>query len=241
MVREKFIKTINETIEQNPNFSISDFKIDQKKTNIRGIQIIVEIKYIYCEEFQMKINIPDSRSKFKDKYQEEEEDYNILCENCPGELKLIEQTNVKGINGVIKHLSEWLILIWEELMSIPTNREIQSLKDSVNELFGKIQDFDGQDFSVTEKTEFRNKLDDLERKFQENLKSQEIEKNDLETKLQFLHKEIEALKKTLDVFNKDKWYKSLASKVITWGSKSENQKMISNGMNLFNNILSDKN
>ena len=231
MVREKFIRTINSTIEQNVKFSASDFTVDQKKTSTRGIQTIVKIQFNYDDNYFMNINIPEKREFYKkNEYSDETVlDYSIECENCPGEIELIEKTNVRGSDGVVKHITNWLVLIWDELMSIPVNRELDELKKSVDDLFSQMKDVPNEHFSTLEQEDFKTKLDDLEKKFEENYKLQQLEKEDLESKLKTLHTEIDALKKTLKVFKKQNWFKSFGAKVMSWGAKPENQKMISNG------------
>ncbi|MCG8580818.1 MAG: hypothetical protein MI866_12925, partial [Bacteroidales bacterium] len=99
MVREKFLQTLNETIDVNPRFSFTDFTIEQKKTTSDRLSTIVRIQYNYEDKYCMVINIPDSRVKFKNRFDETELDYRITCEISPGELELIEKTDVRGISG----------------------------------------------------------------------------------------------------------------------------------------------
>ena len=241
MVREKFIRLINDTIDENPKFSFADFTVEQKKTTIRGVQTIVKVQYNYNDNYYLNINIPTSRTSFKKNDYSDEKviDYEIECEYSPGDIELNEKTNVRGTNGVLKHLSYWLNIVWDELMAIPVNREFNELKTSVDQLFGKMKNVSNEAFTKDERAEFEDKLDKLEKRFVDNLKSQELEKNELEEKLETLHSEIDSLKETLKVFNKKNWFKSFGAKILSWGAKPENQTMISNGAKIVKGFLNN--
>ena len=230
MIRQKFLRTINESIENTKRFSVTDFSIQNKKSSIRGVDIILEIKYLHRDDYYMKFFIPDSRSSITQKdYLNHEttiSDYIVECESCPGELKLIEKTRIIGVNNIIKNLNDWLSIMWDELMSIPINNEINKLKETVEILFEKVNDIPDEYFSENEKKDFEDKLITLEKKFQDNLSKQDFEKAELEKKLSALHTEIESLKETLSILKKQSWFKSLAGKILMWSSKPENQKMI---------------
>lgn len=239
MVREKFIRLINDTIDKNPKFSFADFTVEQKKTTIRGVQTIVKIQYNYNENYSLNINIPTNRTSFKknDYSNEKILDYEIECEYSPGDIEMNEKINVRGTNGVLNHLSYWLNLVWDELMAIPINREFNNLKDSVDQLFGEMKKVSNESFTQSEREDFESKLDELEKRFAENIKSQELEKQELESKLKTLHSEIDGLKKTLKVFNKKNWFKSFGAKILSWGAKPENQKMISDGAKIVKGFI----
>lgn len=244
MIRQKFLRTINECIENTKQFSVSDFSIQNKKSSIRGVDVILEIKYLHHDDYYMRFYIPDSRSLITQKdYLNQEtkiSEYVIECESCPGELKLIEKIHITGVDSIIKNLQNWLDIMWDEMMSIPINNKINKLKEKVDCLFEKVNDIPDEYFSDKEKKEFEDKLITLEKRFQENLGKQDLEKADLENKLEALHKEIESLKDTLSVLKKQSWIKSLAGKVITWSSKPENQKMIVDSAKMIKGFI-DKN
>ncbi|WP_233901212.1 hypothetical protein [Tenacibaculum piscium] len=239
MVKEKFIRILSDTIDKNPKFTFADFTITQKKTTTRGIQTIVKIQYNYNDDYFMNINIPETRTSYKKNNYSEETylDYEIECENSPGDIEMSEKNLVKGTNGVVSHLSSWLNLVWEEIIAIPINREFNNLKSSVEELYGQMKNVPDEEFSNEERIKYEKKLDNLEKKFTENLESQELEKKELEDKLSTLHSEIDGLKQTLKVFNKKNWFKSFGAKVLNWGAKPENQKMISNGAKIVKGFL----
>ena len=230
MIRQKFLRTINECIESTKRFSVTDFSIQNKKSSIRGVDVILEIKYLHHDDYYMKFFIPDSRSSIKKtEYLNHEtiiSDYIVECESCPGELKLVEKKKITGVNDIIVNLRDWLGILWDELMSIPVNNEINKLRETVERLFEKVNDIPNEYFSDKEKKDFEDKLNILEKKFQENLSQQNLEKVELEEKLKSLHKEIDSLRETLSILKKPSWFKSLAGKVITWSSKPENQKII---------------
>lgn len=239
MVREKFIRLINDTIDKNPKFSFADFSVEQKKTTIRGVQTIVKVQYNYEDNYYLNINIPENRSKYKkDDYSEETVlDYAIECEYSPGDIELNEKLTVRGTNGVLNHLSYWLNIVWDELMAIPVNREFNELKSSVDALFGEMKKVSDENFTVEERKDYEDKLSELEKRFTENLKSQELEKKEFDKKLNTLHSEIDGLKQTLKVFNKKNWFKSFGAKILSWGAKPENQKMVSNGAKIIKGFL----
>jgi hypothetical protein len=239
MVREKFIRLINDTIDKNPKFSFADFSIEQKKTTTRGIQTIVKVQYNYDENYYLNINIPSSRSSFKKNDYSDEKilTYEIECEYSPGDIELNEKITVRGTDGVLNHLSYWLTLVWDELMAIPINRDFSNLKDSVDELFGEMKKVTDESFTQNERDDFEKKLDELEKRFADNITSQQFEKQELEDKLETLHSEIDGLKKTLKVFNKKNWFKSFGAKILGWGAKPENQKMIADGAKIVKGFL----
>jgi len=241
MVREQFIQLLNETIEESLEFSYLDFTITQTKTQKRGFKTIVKIEYSYSSEYFLEIKIPEERVNFKQNNYTDETilDFQIICENSPGEIELLESTTVQGTKGVIRHLHTWLDLLWSELMAIPINRDIEELKNNVDDIIIKMGNIEG-DFTKEEKESILQKLEGLENKFVENLKSQELEKEDLESKISMLHKEINSLKKTLPILKKKNWIKSFSAKVLNWSAKPENRKMLSDGTKIIKGLINNE-
>ncbi|MBL1280020.1 MAG: hypothetical protein COA33_007105 [Fluviicola sp.] len=239
MVREKFIRLLNDTIDKNPKFSFADFTIEQKKTSKSRVQTIVRIQYNYNERYFLIINIPDERSSFKknDYSDEKTLDYQIECEYSPGDIEINENIYVRGTEGILEHLSYWLEIVWDELMAIPVNREFKNLKSTIDDLIGQMNNVPNEDFSTEERKDFEGKLNDLEKKFKKNLELQELEKSELENKLDILHSEIDGLKQTLKVLNKKNWFRSFGGKILSWGAKPENQKMISDGAKIVKGFI----
>lgn len=239
MVKEKFIQILYDTISKNPKFTTADFSIDQKKTNIRVFQTIVKITYKYDNNYYFTINIPETKSNIKkNEYSDETiSDYIIMIENSPGDIELVEQTKVYGTKGTVNHLSEWLILVWDEIVSIPMNREFEKYQKTVDEFLSQMKNIPNEVFSENERIYFEKKLDDLEAKFLKNLEEQEIEKTDLESKINLLHSEIDALKQTLKVFNKKNWFRSFTSKMFNWVLNPNNQKVLKNGTEIIKGFI----
>jgi len=225
MLRQKFINTINETLSKNPKFSVSDFKIEQIKTSLRGIKTILKIKYIYANNYYMNIKIPENKT---DLY------YEIICENSPGEIELIEKTIVEGTEGVVNHILNWLDLLWDELMAISINNDLEKLKKSLNKFIANLKNIPEDLFTKEEQENYKIELEKLEIEFQETYKEQILEEEKLNEKLQYLHEEFSSLKETLKVFNKKNWARLYSSRVYNWTSKSKDQELFSKSLNLLN-------
>ncbi|MGH1337447.1 MAG: hypothetical protein ACRBFS_15090 [Aureispira sp.] len=241
MVRESFLKKINERIDNDYNFTSVDFNVEQRSTQVRGVKTTIKIDYNYHKDFYLSINIPENRSsRKKNNYSEEEElYYKIRCEYCPGKIELNETVIVDGTRGVLDHIDQWLDMVWEELLAIPVNRQLNELKSSVNELFSKVKEISDDNFTVEERKTYEERLSKLEEKFTANLEAQKLDKEELNEKLNDLHKEINSLKTKLSLFNKKNWFKSFGAKVLSWGAKPENQKMISNGAKIVQGFIGE--
>ena len=168
-------------------------------------------------------------------------DYKIEGKICPGELAFIEEIEEKGKNGIALLIDRWLYNLWDELLTSPVNREFSKQKQEIEELKRKYENPSEEYFSSEEVISMKARLEKLEKDFSEKIRQEIHDQKEVDQKIQDFHKEIEVLKATVSALNKKGWSKSFATKIFTWFSKPENQKLLKAGKDLITSMLPETN
>lgn len=251
MIRTKVIRDINSTIGIHPNFNEMDFKVEMKKSNVRGVLSTILITYEYKEEYFFKIIVPEVKVRITKKdvvtslmnIGSVDKDYDVWAyeiTKCPGSFTLKEVDVVHSTDEILKQISQWLDYLWEELLSIPIVRELEFQKNEIEKIKGRLENIQDLPFTKDEAENLKSRLDNLEAKFAEKFTQNELSEEDLQSKITELHNEIEGLKSTIFSLNKKGWFKSFISKTFTWLSKEENRKMLKDGTELIRPMLPDE-
>ena len=244
MIRTKLINEIKDILNDHVKFSLTDFSIELKNRTII-------IFYEYDNAFYYQAEIPNSPSvktltkknsflpnrNVETDY--EVEVYNINAVLCPGEMSLKETQHFEGKKELLKRIRSWQDNLWEELISIPVQKEMEKQEIIINELKQKVKDLPDTFFTEEEGEDIKKKLQDLEDSLTERIEKEIKDKNELEKSINELHLEIESLKETVYSLNKQNWFKSAIAKTYNWLSKDKNRKLLIEGTKLLKPMLPD--
>jgi len=233
MIRDKFLRDINSTIDKHQRFESSDFKVDTVSDQ-RNNNITLTIKYSIEPKYKIVFKIPNSITTDKDGYSS----YYIFSGNvCPGPLAYEETFSFKGETGIYERITVWLNCIWEELSSNPIVKQVENQQHQIDEIFEKFENIKDDFFTVEEAVDIKNRLTELEETLKSHIVKNGEDKKLYEQEIANLHLDIDTLKQTVQSFKKKGWLKSFTSKVFKWTKDSENRKLLTDGYKIIREFL----
>ncbi len=241
MIRNKTLQEIRLLVEKHKRFTVTDFKFETKGDKL-------DIKYEYEDKFYFTISIPNETTTINQETKETHlirtvtkdssyQDYHFKGHCSPGKLSMTEYLDFYTEGQLYKSISNWLDNLWDELLAIPISRQIEEQEKFINEIQERLKDLPDSYFDLAEMQDLISKIDSLEKKFQEKLENEVHDKNELKRKIEELHNEFETLKATLGSVKKKGWFKSFATKTITWLTKEENRKFLKDAKDYIQPLL----
>lgn len=234
MIRKKFYKEIVEILNSHSRFEAHNFDI---KTNKQNRNLSLVITYLHNSSFKFKMDLPSGKTTSKDEFSPS---YKFSGTMSPGPFALEESFSFSGTNYLDEYINTWLNEIWEELKSNPVVAHIDSQRKEIDEIFERLDGSSEDFFTQDEAEELRARLDDLEKKFNEEFKKEIKDKEELKKEVSSLNKDIETLKVTLSSFNKKSWMKELVGKVFKWVKNPNNRKALKQGYSVVREILPEE-
>ncbi|MBK8806957.1 MAG: hypothetical protein IPO21_10060 [Bacteroidales bacterium] len=233
MIREKFYKDINNTIDKHIRFDSADFRIEPVKTP-QFAYTTLTIKYTVEPKYKIIFKIPSSTTTDNNSYSP----YYAFSGNvCPGPLAYDETFSFKGEVGVFERINIWLNCIWEELSSNPIVKKVENQQQQIEEIFEKFESIQDGYFTDDEAEELKMRLETLEETLKAQIKQNGEEKKMFEQEVTKLQNDIDTLKQTVQSLKKKGWLKSFTSKVYKWTKDSNNRKMLNDGYSVIREFL----
>ncbi|WP_461643624.1 hypothetical protein [Labilibaculum euxinus] len=233
MIRQKFLKELNEIINAHDRFDSYNFEIKPAKEN-RTSSITVTITYLQNNNFKFELALPNSQTTAKDEYSAT---YKFKGVMTPGPFALKETFSFSNVEPLSGYITSWLDCIWEELLSNPVISEMDRQREELNKMFVNFEETSEEFFTQEEAGELTSRLDELEKKFQSELSKEIKDKDELKKEIQELHKDIETLKVTISSFNKKGWIKEFYGKSFKWLQNPNNKKALKNGYSFVREVL----
>ena len=227
MLRDKIYQEIIQTIDSHGRFESSDFNIETKKINT-GVRLT--ITYLIDSKYYIIIDIPSAANA--NSY-----NYTISAKVCPGPLAFEEQLSLSSKNDILNNIKTWLDCIWEELLTNPFIKKMESQQSQIDEILKNYDNISDTYFTLEEANELKIRLDKLEGDLKAEIQKNTQEKRGQEIEINKLHKDIETLKETLHSFKKKGWLKSFTSKVVKWSMNSDNRKLLGDGYKVVRELL----
>ncbi|PWL29342.1 hypothetical protein [uncultured Roseivirga sp.] len=246
MVRASILKQINSILEENEHFSYNDFKII---TSQEYDSTVVKIEYEFKKECYCELNLPQKASfltreeKTETRFMrsntkiEEYQNYVLKGEISPGALAKVETIERHGVTSYRQVIVAWLNYLWQDLIDEPLNRLFIKQKSEIEKIKNRLNFLPEDFFSEEEEETIIQRLNDLEKQFKNQIKNSFEDKKEQEKKIKELKKEIEKLKLIIGSIDKRSWFKSFATKTLSWLAKPENQKLLKSGKSLVQSLL----
>jgi len=238
-LNQKFLHKVRKQLE-NEGFSTEDFYIKQSSKmdtidkdsqpfdSIDEDTIVLLISYTYDVSYYFKTELT-MMEKTKESYAgvnliQKTKTPQISVEYTPGTILFTNEISKVKMEEYFTIITQWLSNLREELESAPLWRQVTSHQEKLEEI-EKIIDQQANDnadlfFSKEEGNQLKEKLNQLEKILQENLKETNTEEEELEEQQEKLHKEVEMLKVQVEYLNKKKWLLSLSTKFMNWISRN---------------------
>lgn len=200
-ISEKFSAEIRELLSGH-GFSSEDFLFLFKNEMIGPLKI--EIMFKYNQEYYLNAEMVDSGKYFNITY-------------SPGEVMSPETEKNLSKERYLEAISDWISNLREELKSTTIGRivyenevKLQNLEAFVKEKFTE----NGETFfSQEEGYKLKEKLDEFEKMFQEQIENQNTEDKKI-------HEEVQLLKEQIEYLSKRNWTTSIGVKILNWGSRN---------------------
>jgi len=221
VVNKEFKKNLVEMIERIDGFDAQDFTIqsqDDTKTDGKSILTII----MNGTSFEFFASIPHKRYKIKDEHDHDQFDFSIKIECNPGEIVDHEMQDLIGRNQLLERIKTWLICLKKNIDSTYTHRKIEQHRELIEKIIEKSNIIDGQ-FTIEEIESLKQKLEQTQKRIEEQLSQQMSGNKELEGKLKQLETDFKELEKRLFTQSKKGWAQSWLCRALKWGLDPVNQ------------------
>jgi hypothetical protein len=198
-----FLSKVYFALDYSDFFEIDDFSVTLPEEKSYSQELI--IKYLFDETCYFHTYINGS-SEFR-------------YECSPGKVMKIQKGNVSGVDIYTTEIRDWVKRMEDEFKTTPLARRVMKNQSQVEELIDKVDSYfvenglDSNDkFSHPEMEEMESKLEDFKALIEERLAEQITEKDFLKQESLKLFKEIDFLKKQVQILTKKNWFKAFCSK-----------------------------
>lgn len=245
MLRQTILIKIKEVIDNDSNFSSSDFSFQTEYKTLK-------ITYEFDNSYYFKMDIPSEISQLSRTEKEtsnfgmvtkhkayEYEQYEFSGTISPGQVAIEEKIKFESQENIYKYIKNWLENLWVEITNQPQIRKIKELEEQIIGVKAKFDHVNEDFFTRDEADSLKERLDTLEKRFKEKLEIEIEDKELLIQTLDELHKELEKLKKQTTILNKKNWFKSFGVKMFTWVTKEENRKFLKDSKDFIKPLLPD--
>jgi len=205
-LRASMVSKIWASLEKSP-FTVADFDV----SFVAGP--LLEVKFLHKPEFSFVIR----------------EDYtgDLILVESPGTHLLVEKKTLGTLDDAPTKLLDWTRNVRDELRAtIPLVNEFDDLRRLVEAHINDHLDSPDEPFTIEEADALRQKLDQLDTRFNEMQQQSELTQREVER----LTKELASLKENLGAYPKGVWYKTAASRLWVTFSKivtsKESQKLL---------------
>ncbi|MDP4194854.1 MAG: hypothetical protein Q8940_07385 [Bacteroidota bacterium] len=242
MLRPSLQNDIHSALISNSYFVFTDFEINcsEGKNN----NALLRITYRFDTSYFIFLTIPSQKSiinksliNYITTVQDDKADYLIEGQICPGEMAPTETVKYFGKDGLITGIKQWTVRIKEDLQAQPTNRHLEEQNKQLEELLQKFKEFPDEYFTLDEAEKLKGRLDELEKRFAENFKTNKVKETELDKEMDEIKRDISCLKENISSFNKQNWFGLLASRSLKWIKEPSNQKMLKNGSEILKLFL----
>lgn len=227
MIRYVLKNEIGRLINNTSYFEITDFEItDINKGDVDSL----EIQHRFEPRYKFVASIPHKKEKEKDN--PFSEDYRISVRVSPGEITFEEFLRFNGKAELFSGIATWIERVKEDICAKPVYQEMAKLREEVLAFLKEFEDVKDESFSREEIDELKGKLDELEKKLQENIRKTVKEQNQQNAKIKLLEKDIGILKEKLETSSKKGWFVSMKVRFSELFKDPINRQILQSGVQM---------
>jgi hypothetical protein len=220
-------------LENPPFISSIDFTIKAERD--KQDNTVVSIRYI-CEDDQYFVGfLPPTKSK-EGSYAS---DFAIAYKCNPGELSSFQHGEVKGKDALLSTIKAWTGRLAEDLAFLPEFRTIAAHEALLRELDEKLKDIPDGELNEVQARQVREMLDEVQKNLATQIKDLEISADEKAKKIDELRAEVDALRANLEGSKLRATIRSIAGRLIKWGSDPRIPQLIDNGRKIAGVLTSD--
>jgi len=164
-------------------------------------------------------------------------DGDIFVTAVPGSIAESEQAEVFGKEGLLLRVAQWVEHVRAELKALPTARELERERARIDALIAQVSKLPDEYFTKEEGDRLKARLDELEKRFVENVRTTTKGTGEAKLKIEQLRTEFDMLKATVDVLKKPGWAASFAARCGRWLRDPSNRALLKDGADVARKLL----
>jgi hypothetical protein len=227
MVRQAFLKELNDALSKSEHFEEHDFKVDWKAANVGYDLTIV---YRYDEAYGINAHVGED-------IEEGKREIGIWGTASPGDIGTSESFTIYGRTKFFAYVKQWLGRLRTELQAVPVNRIVEEQRKQIEELIGTFAKLPNEYFSRDEAEVLKARLDALEQQMVEVIISNAAEDEDVSSRVSNLEQDFTVLKEHVQTLKKPGWTRAFATRVAKWMRDSDNRKLLADGVEITRRLL----
>lgn len=227
MVRQAFLKDLNDVFAKSQYFSEHDFDVTSAE---RNDGYTIAIKYRHSQEFLISAKIADI-------IQPDQKDFEIQGNATPGDIAVTEFFVVYGKAKFLAYVGQWLKRLRTELEAIPANRQLEEQRRQIDAILSQLSGLEDEYFSREEADSLRQRLDELEHQMSERIAETEKDSERANKRIEQLERDFELLKTSVEVLRKPGWASTFASRVAKWMKDPQNRGLLKDGVEVTRKLL----
>jgi hypothetical protein len=236
MLRFQTLTEIQSEIAASNYFRIADFSFKQDEGSLGTV---LRITYQYNPAHHLVVTVPRTKSEQDsvNAFIQAPRLFTIEGEVSPGELSVSEPVTFQGMGQLKQGISAWLKRVLTEIQTAPEMRRIAEQERQLAEFLLQMQALPDEYFSKEEATVWVAKLEDLERRLEENLVSSVSNKEQLAAQIKALKADIQMLKDNIETLKKPGWVQALCVRSFEWMKVPENRVLLRAGAEVVKGLL----
>jgi hypothetical protein len=227
MVRQAFLKELNDALNKSEHFEEHDFRIAWKAASI-GYDL--QITYRYDESFGIVAHVGEE-------VEDGQREIGIYGTAKPGDIGTSETFKVYGRAKFFAYVKQWLGRLRSELQAIPINRVVEEQRKQIEELIGNFAKLPNEYFSRDEAEALKQRLEALEQQMIDAIVKSSSDDEDVSGRVESLERDFLVLKENIDTLKKPGWARAFATRVTKWTYDPENRKLIADGIEITRKLL----
>lgn len=227
MVRQAFLKELNDALNKSERFEDHDFKVDSKAANI-GYDF--KIVYRYDEAYGITAHVGEE-------VDEGQREIAIYGNASPGDIGTSESFRIYGRSKFFAYVKQWLGRLRAELMAVPVNRAVEEQRKQIEELIGRFARLPNEYFGRDEAEVLKERLDALEKQMVDAIIGNAAKDEDVSARVASLEQDFSVLKENVETLRKPGWARAFATRVTKWMRDPENRKMLADGVDISRRLL----
>jgi hypothetical protein len=216
-LRPSVRKQVINSLRKDAFFTDADFTIDDSSES-------THISYVH-RSYWFRFELPDDPGQPEGLIGSRPNVISVFC--APGETRSTQSFNIRGLERLLRELREWQSRIKEDLLGEPFIRAVERNREALEQLSDQIGEIDDEaQFNRQEVVELSSRLDELRERMAQQFNEEIEDKARRDARLSRLEEEVAALKQQLTLLTKKGWFRGLASRIVSWGSKPEVQRLL---------------